>query len=300
MFIPTANRTLDVAMQYLRIDTKNMSQKWLVKVFKCFFGSPPSHLAILWLDLCQLDMMDEKDKNESGFKRFLIANFFVWTYPKNSEITAAIFGICECYCRGEPLWKWIMLIASLKDSKIIWPERFDSQQAENFIISVDGVDFFAQERYETPHPMYNIDTTYASHKYNKCAYKYEVAVSVFDSRVVWVNGPFKGGVHDLTMFRSGLKQKIAPGKKVIADKGYRTSKPDEKMLSIPNPEDSAELQNFKTRVRCRHESFNSRLKNFNSLNHQFRHGWEKHRYVFDMVCVIVQTQMENGHELFDA
>jgi hypothetical protein len=138
-----------------------------------------------------------------------------------------------------------------------------------------------------------------SHKFNHAALKYEIAMCIFKPKCVWINGPFRGGENDMVIFRSGLKAKIQPGKLVVADRGYRTSRPDERpIMSTPNELDSKELGNFKSRARARHETFNGRLKFFGCLGNTFRHGVEKHKFVFEAVCVIVQYQMDNGAEIF--
>jgi hypothetical protein len=83
-----------------------------------------------------------------------------------------------------------------------------------------------------------IDKCSHSHKFKHCAVKYEIALSVFQPKCVWISGPHRGGKHDNTIFREGLKHKIQPWKKCPVDRGYVTSKPDEKMLSQPNACDS--------------------------------------------------------------
>jgi hypothetical protein len=85
----------------------------------------------------------------------------------------------------------------------------------------------------------------------------------------------------------------------LADRGYKTKEPDEGYLfTLPNEFDSKELNNFKSRGRLRHETFNARLKNFKCLSDTFRHGFGKHRFVFEAVVVIVQYQMDNGSPIF--
>ncbi len=98
----------------------------------------------------------------------------------------------------------------------------------------------------------------------------------------------------------GLKEKMsgAIGKKAIADRGYKSSQLDEQFLSTPDSMDPAELNNFKSRARIRQETFNGRLKKYESLQQTFRHGERKHKDVLEAVCVIVQYQMDNGSKLF--
>lgn len=113
-----------------------------------------------------------------------------------------------------------------------------------------------------------------------------------------MNGPFPAADHDIKIFREkGLKESIPAGKKIIGDNGYRG---ENDIISTPNnAHDSAVLRKFKSRARARHESFNRRIKAFHILSETFRHDIEKHRIVFEAVCVICQYQLENGSPLFD-
>eukprot|EP00957_Ditylum_brightwellii_P098130 7476736-Ditylum_brightwellii.AAC.1 len=70
---------------------------------------------------------------------------------------------------------------------------------EPFCYTIDGVDSGTRE---IQHPAFDIDTKACSHKLNQCAAKYELAISVHHARCCSVNGLYKGGVHDLTMFHS--------------------------------------------------------------------------------------------------
>ena len=74
---------------------------------------------------------------------------------------------------------------------------------------------------------------------------------------MWINGPFRGAEHDLTMMRRGrLMELIAEGKKGIADQEYVTGVPVEKAkLSLPSAHDPKELNNFKNWARLRHNSY---------------------------------------------
>jgi hypothetical protein len=78
--------------------------------------------------------------------------------------------------------------------------------------------------------------------------KYEIALSIFEAKCVWISGPHRGGKDDMTIFQEGLKGKIQPGKKAIADRGYERQHADEQMLAQPNAVDSKRLNNFKSRA----------------------------------------------------
>jgi DDE superfamily endonuclease len=150
---------------------------------------------------------------------------------------------------------------------------------------------------EPKHPTQSKNPKYFSHKFNQAAVGYELGLSVFDNRLVWMNGPFPAADHDIKVFREkGLKEMIPVGKKIIGDNGYRG---ENAIIRTPNAHDPAELRKFKSRARARHESFNARVKNFRALDMQFRHGVEKHGVVFEAICVICQYQLENGSPLFD-
>ena len=187
-------------------------------------------------------------------------------------------------------------------AQIVWPERWnpgnpsvDDDDNPDFIITVDGVHCLINE---PTHPTMSKNPKYYSHKFHQAAVNYELGISVFGNQLVWMNGPFPAAEHDITVFRKpqGLKSKIPAGKKVIADKGYRGEKT---IVSTPSSHDPPGVRKFKSRARARHESFNARLKNFQSLAVRFRHGVEKHGIVFEAICVICQYQMENGSPLFD-
>ena len=110
-------------------------------------------------------------------------------------------------------------------------------------------------------------------------------------------GLFAATNHDIKKFREkGLNDKIPAGKRIIGDNGYRG---EDGIISTPNAHDPADVRKFKSRARARHESFNGRLKKFRCLDVPFHHGVEKHRIVFEAVCVICQYHLENGSPLFD-
>ena len=159
-----------------------------------------------------------------------------------------------------------------------------------FVLSVDGTHCAIRE------PRLQPDRMWFSHKLNKPGLSYEIGLELFESRVAWINGPYKAGESDLTIFRKedGLKSKLPAGKLLIADKGYN----NEEQICTPNVFDSDELKNFKSRARARHETFNGRIKEFRILSERFRsNNIEFHQTVFEAVCVLVQFSIENDRPL---
>ncbi|GAX21863.1 hypothetical protein FisN_30Hu064 [Fistulifera solaris] len=282
--------------------TEGKSRQWAVDEFKSIYGSTPLVLAKMWHDLVTSNLvrLTEREKKEWGFDFFLRAHCFMFTYPKNVREMARSFKINQFYVRGRMMWRWIERIALLAQLKIVWPSRFDDPASERFIITVDGTDFKCTE---PQHDTLPIDRQFFSQKFNHGAVKYEVALSIFEPKCVWMNGPHPGGRHDLTILREGgLLQQMIPGKLAIADRGYRTSVlAEQEKLSLPNDFDGDEVKDFKGCARSRHESYNGRLKKFGILDKTFRHRplMQKHGHAFRAVVVTQQYQLENGSILFE-
>jgi len=283
-------------LEYIGFVSGMKSEHRKEKSFRSFYGSSSLDVASLWHDLSNTEIPGAvlMGKEKSGLKYFLMAIHFLWAYPKNAEILACQFKVNNKYSQGKHLWKWITKIQSMKAKVITW----DCVKSERFPITVDGVDCRVWEpRKHCPFP---IDPTYSSHKMKHAAFKYELGVSVYHQKLVWINGPFKGGTNDITIFQSGLNRKIGRNQKAIADRGYNCSNPDDaRKLATPNNTDSKELKNFKSRARARHETVNGRIKNFACAAETFRHGMAKHKIAFEAVCVMVQYQMDNGSHIFE-
>jgi hypothetical protein len=87
------------------IGVKHKTQdKWSEKrqedFFHKHFGSSSLVIAMIWHDLCSTSIRDaqilEKEKSEKGFLHFMIAHYFLWTYPKNVELVVSQFGLLFC------------------------------------------------------------------------------------------------------------------------------------------------------------------------------------------------------------
>jgi hypothetical protein len=156
-------------------------------------------------------------------------------------------------------------------------------------VSVDGTDFRVYE------PSF-FSKKWFSHKFTGPGIRYEVALCIQTGWIVWINGPFPcGDWPDLRIAREALVDALDRGEYYIADGGYY----DGNQWS----ETPTGLNNFEQRqqkmVRSRHETVNSRLKQWSALNRVFRHRLSKHSPVFRAVANILQLSIENGEPLFE-
>jgi len=208
------------------------------------------------------------------------------SYKVEHEL-AAIFNVHEDTVRR---WTWFYTkrMQGLKEAKIRWDVLDDADEIHQ--VSEDGVHFRVGEPRKQP------STKWSSQKYGKkVALTYEIAIAIHHNQVVLTNGPHPAAAHDMTMFNSadGAGPRLPAGKVAVTDRLYNGPQ-----TARHNELDSDEVKAFKRRARARHETFNGRIKVFNVLDTRFRHGIEKHKAVFEAVCVIVQYDMETGRPLF--
>lgn len=291
---------------------QNMQQSDKHDYFHAHYGSNASTIADMWHDMRNTNIQDaqlqESEINDDGFKMFMVAHYFLWVHPKNSYLTSSRFDVKRRQLQGDEFWKWVRKIAALREAKIQWDEdELGDDDGHIYIVSIDGVDCVC---WETKHPEFSVDPGMYSHKYKHAGLRYLVVLDIWHSKCVYIDGPAKPGeVNDIDHFRSAVGGQPSlkdlmnplPGKMLIADRGYRTSEPDEVgMVSIPSDRDPPELREFKGRVRARHEAFNGKLKKFKILQDEFRFSMEKHKWAFEAVCVILQYQLDDGTQtLFD-
>eukprot|EP00957_Ditylum_brightwellii_P011559 873839-Ditylum_brightwellii.AAC.1 len=75
-----------------------------------------------------------------------------------------------------------------------------------------------------------------SEKLNDPDWKYKVGICIITGLIVWVNGPFKVGRHNTTIFNEdGLKDTLCEDKCIEVDHGYQGSN-KLKILILHNPE----------------------------------------------------------------
>ena len=298
---------------FLKVAHRNSaSYLWKCHRFKEVYGASPAALSDCWEDLQFENIVVGEDASDEGFKMFMVANCFLYTYPKNARNLKLKFEhLPDRNTYGEPLWRWVRFIAAMKSTKIVWDPSLDDPETETFICSADAADFKTNEL-----PFYGLSRCkqLSSNKFRSCGVKYEIACAVFQSKCLHIAGPFRAAKHDATIYegvedatdllfreRLGLpphgvclQDKIKDGKLCITDRIYG-SKPH---VSAPNTSGSKELEKFKSRARCREESFNKRIKDYEVLTKIFHHSLTKHQPAMFAVCVMMQYQMENGAELF--
>jgi len=258
--------------------------------FRAAFGASPLACSAIFRDI-QLIPESPMIKPDCFF--FLVAMNWLAIYNKEA-IMAGMFK-CDEKTLREKIKLYVDAIASLKSEKIVWRDLENSP--ELYVLSVDGVHFRINEPRKQP------SAKWCSHKHKSAGLGYEIGISIWHNQVVWIAGPFQPATHDKTKYQeeNGLQSRIPNGRLVVADRGYRGEDIEgrQRSLSIRNSQDSEALKEFKRRVRARHENFNARLKSFDILDNRFRHGIDRHKSVFEAVCVVCQYDMENGHPLFD-
>jgi hypothetical protein len=286
---PNAQRLVDsTAMRFLGLslvgfdrDRQNVNDLLNSRRFRAFYGMGEQALTCLYNDLIP----------RPDATKFLMTVNWLKLYD-TEHVLAGRWGVHENTLRPI-LSDYSTLIQGLKESKVVWG---DFDEDEVFIVSVDGVHCQIQEVRRDP------GAKWYSHKSNGPGLAYELGIAIRSNRLVWINGPFPASRHDITIFRSddnpdgGLKSKIPDGKRAIGDSGY---KGEPTKVAVTRAGDSDEVKKFKARARSRHETFNARIKSFKILDTEFRHQFERHKTVFEAVCICVQYDIENGKGLFE-
>jgi hypothetical protein len=134
------------------------------------------------------------------------------------------------------------------------------------------------------------------YKFKTSGLRYTVATSIFEADIVHIDGPHPpGDWNDLQTFREYLKPWLDPGERIVAE--------DPATIIAANGIRGPEPEEFKTirkYLRNRHETCNSRLKQFGILSGTFRHDILKHGACFRACAVLTQLSFEfGGKKLYD-
>ena len=100
---------------------------------------------------------------------------------------------------------------------------------------------------------------------------------------------------DLVLARKCLLYNIDENERIFADKGYN----DRKYFINPKQYQIGSVERNKiVCILARHETVNSRIKQFKILTESFRHNLSLHPICFHAIANIVQIQINSGETLF--
>jgi hypothetical protein len=263
-------------------DKDHLLQRTVVARFHSLFGTSPILCTHLW---GRLDPHVEMSMAARA-KHLLWALLFLRHYGTET-LNTTVTGADEKTFR-KWVWLFVFAISNLHAEVIVWDNRFNGATGllPNHLVSVDGTHCPIQE----VSPFWS---GWKSFKIGGAAVCYEVCLSISQGFIVWVNGPFPASAWpDLNFFDCHLMTELEDGEKLLADDGYRGR---DRYVTISNPiSNRFELDQVKKNIKARQEQINSRFKNWKCLSNVFRHGVNKHFFVFHAVAVITQLEIELG------
>lgn len=296
--MPTEEQFLALGMRIARVFRwERCKRETNVDRFRNFYGIHPAaceHAYNLLRnsedpndDEIKLDIMTDKPW------QLLMACRFLWLYPSERNL-GQFFGIQSKVTVYKYTKLWVKRLEWLLENKLLGNLE-DHDEGLIIMFTLDGT----QSRTEEPRPF---STDNSSFKYaGKAGVNYELGLLIHRPRLIWVNGPTQPGKdNDVEVFRSKLKGEMLkriPGRKGLADKGYRG---EEDLIVRRNDLDPPELAEFKDRALARTEKFNGFLKKFKCLKDEWRHLKISHGAAFRAVCALTQCQIDTGVKtLFD-
>jgi hypothetical protein len=285
----SASAFLHLGATYMSI-RRNRNQQYLDKKFIGHFGVNSARCAEIWQLLQQHNIMPMG----GAPKHLLFSLHYMKQY--GTEVSMASFFSCDEKTLRK--WAWIFIKAMAKLAPIVI--RFDARLDHNgkHKVSVDGTDF----KIEEPSPF---DPGWYSFKHNGPGVRYEVALHLRKSLIVWINGPFPcGAFPDDKIFKGKLMHRLLPNEKVISDAGYKKF-PEFCTFIAKDRTVNGEPASYKKRhmigkLLARHETVNKRFKQFNILKNVFRAKLGHHKHVFQAIAAITQLGITSDEPLFDA
>ena len=144
---------------------------------------------------------------------YFVAIHFLASYPTGNEGEGVFAKSFMAPCNKTLSswgWKLIEKIYRLVKEVIVWPDTWSNPDSEFdtepiFLFTVDGVHCPIDE---PTHEEWDQNKKYYSHKTNSAALDYEVVISVYEQKCVFINGPFPAGTNDISVFRQKLKDKL--------------------------------------------------------------------------------------------
>ena len=280
--------------------------------FRSYFGVGAHVCSLAWNMMMEKEVVPPKIQ----FKHYLWALMFMKLYPANEiEMCVALGGIDPktmrkhvwpaigaifelhfhvvslfmllCYynwnCQLFPNLYWRTL------PQILWENRKRGDTGNDCLISNDGTDLILAMKYlKELH----------SYKFKHAALRYEVGLGIKTGDICWWNGPFEPGLYnDEMIFKMGLRGMLEDGERIETDMGYRGSAPMHVKCPGTITFDQA-TKKMQQNVRCRQETVNKRLKQWNILMARYRHDLLAHQKVFGAIISLTQLSIENGEPLY--
>lgn len=125
------------------------------------------------------------------------------------------------------------------------------------------------------------------------ALKYEIACSFLPPyHIIWFNGPYKGAVADITIYRHRLKYMMQEDEYMLADKGYIGASKLITPVRSPETADELRLNSKVCRVRQHIERINKRIKDWRlaaSCWRSFNYG--SHQLCMSVICKLVNEML---------
>lgn len=158
---------------------------------------------------------------------------------------------------------------------------------------VDGTDLIITSRAPPanfPGTYWDYQCLWFSFKHRCSAIKYEVGVHFRTGRIVWINGPKRGAMNDITMARTLLTSMMLPGEMALADRGYVG---DEHFVT-PMKGRRIPVDITLEQLRGHVERVIGRIKFFKIIRDEYRGNLEIHPFLFDAVCRIVNINIDEA------
>jgi hypothetical protein len=250
--------------------------------FRSIFGTVPFICSMLWEMVDPLVTIDPKTRPF----HLLWALLLMFSY--STEVQNGSFVGTDDKTFRKWTHPWISKISDLSIDVIKWENRFLGNWYY-WTFSLDGVHCPIEE----PSPFW---PGWYSYKYNDAGLMYELCVGVSTGYIIWIRGPFPAGKWvDLKVFDRELVANIlVDQEKGVVDSGYNGR---HRYLATAwwrrgNNHDQGRNARHE-RIRGRHEQVNGRLKAWNCLSNEFRHGPMNHQKFFYAVAVIVQLEIKH-------
>lgn len=169
--------------------------------FRSNFGAGPKTCRAIFRDL-QTTEIEEARIDKPNYFYFLVALNWLKTYKKEG-VMAGHFKRDEKTLR-ENIRVYVKAVQALAAEKIQWIDVADDK--EIFILTVDGVHFRINE------PRHRPSSRWYSHKSDSAGLAYEIAISIHENKIVWINGPFMAAEDDRNIFLGHARAKTRPKK----------------------------------------------------------------------------------------